>query len=484
MRRFYRYFAIFVAILIVGSGCQAGIPGRFLKPKPPLAYEPPTPESWTLSNGIQVKFLENNELPVVSGAIYFPGGAMWEEQISLGTTNALSRIWRDGGTLKYSPDVLDSKLESLAATISTNFGGEFGGASFNCLKPDLATVEELFREVVLRPRFDQKRLDLWKIQAIDEISRRPDDPETVASITAAALLFRGLRPGMALVSSNVKAITVAKLRDLYLQLVHPDGAVLTLTGALNKSEAQELSERLFANWSVPVAAKPLPPLLPIESEKNSGVYFVEGPYTQASIVIAQRGVRRFSPDQSAIEIFNEALGTAGFSSRLFKTVRTELGLAYSVMGGIFPGRRSGQNIITIQTKGESAGTAIQASIRVLRALQQDGVTQSELSDAKRAIANGFVFQFDSPASVLGREVSQHFTGFPEDFDATYLENIKAVTSDEVKEVAKTRWDISNLLVVVAGDKTAYNSLASGIKDIPELNVPVQTLKFKETVELN
>ncbi len=45
------------------------------------------------------------------------------------------------------------------------------------------------------------------------------------------------------------------------------------------------------------------------------------------------GIRRDNPDYYAVRVFNEAFG-GGFSSRLFRTIRTEKGLAYSVGGGI------------------------------------------------------------------------------------------------------------------------------------------------------
>ena len=45
------------------------------------------------------------------------------------------------------------------------------------------------------------------------------------------------------------------------------------------------------------------------------------------------GTDRRNPDYYAIEVFNEVLG-GGFSSRLVQDIRTKLGLAYSVGGGI------------------------------------------------------------------------------------------------------------------------------------------------------
>ena len=49
--------------------------------------------------------------------------------------------------------------------------------------------------------------------------------------------------------------------------------------------------------------------------------------------MVELGIRRDNPDYYATQVFNEAFG-GGFSSRLFRNIRTAKGLAYDVGGGI------------------------------------------------------------------------------------------------------------------------------------------------------
>lgn len=481
MKRLSLFIALVVG-LTIGTGCGAGIPSKFVRPKPPESFVAPQPEIWTLPNGLQVRYIEDRELPIVRGTLYVQGGQMWETADDLGLTDALGTLWRDGGTQSLSPDTLDKRLEELAANVSTSFGGEYGAASFDCLEPDLEVVSEIFKEVVLKPRFDEGRLSLWKVQQIDRIRRRADDPEGVAGIASAQLLFKGYRPGLVTTSTDVKRITVSMLKSQYEKLVRPTGATFAITGAIGIEKAKELAEKLFGSWEAKDTAA-LPELTPISDEPVKGVYFIKGPYTQASIVIAQRGVRRMSPDYASIEVFNEIFGSSGFSSRLFKSVRTQHGLAYSVAGGIFAGRRSGQNLIMIQTKGQSAGVAIAEALNVLRGIRSSGVTETEVSDSKRAIVNGFIFKVDSKGDVLNRGITQKYAGYPDNFDEMYLKDVVQVNRDDVRKVAEQRWNLDNLLVVVAGDESAYNSITEAIKGIPELNVPVQMIDFDEAAKL-
>ena len=60
-----------------------------------------------------------------------------------------------------------------------------------------------------------------------------------------------------------------------------------------------------------------------------GYYLVEKEdVNQSSINMVGVGITRDNPDYYAVRVFNEAFG-GGFSSRLFRAIRTEKGLAYA-----------------------------------------------------------------------------------------------------------------------------------------------------------
>ena len=74
--------------------------------------------------------------------------------------------------------------------------------------------------------------------------------------------------------------------------------------------------------------------------------------------------------------------------------------------------------------------------------------------------------------------------YPADYDQRYIERLRAVTAENVKTVARNRWDITKLVVVVVGNETAYNSvtqaLASGDGALSKL--PVKRARFRQKLE--
>jgi zinc protease len=409
-----------------------------------------------MPNGLEIIYLRDDELPLIKGKLLLRGGSLWADGYPLGTTSAMGELMRTGGAGRLSADALDKELEKLAAGISSSFSSEFGGVSFSCLEHDVDRVFEMFADVVMRPRFEAERLSLWRGQALEGIRRRIEDPATVATIAFTQLVYGDTPYGRVSRSKDIAAVNRPHLVDLHRHLVRPDGALLVITGKIDQPKVEELAERFFAEWQP--RGQPLPAAPQVDHQPKAGVYFISLPFAQSSVKFGQLGVPRFTPDYPAIDVFNEVFGSGGFGSRLMKKVRTELGLSYGVYGGISAARVRGVNYVFVQTKAESTGQAISASIAELKVLQKEQASVEELSEKKLAISNSFVFNFSSRDEIAGRMATQELLGYPAGYDATYLKTIDSVTPGDVQSVARSRWNPAEFVIVVVGNEVAYRAM--------------------------
>jgi zinc protease len=418
------------------------------------------PIRWELPNGLSVIYLEDKELPVVQGQLIIRGGSLWAEGYPVGTTSAMGEVMRTGGAGELSADALDRELEKLAAGVSSSFSTEFGSVSFSCLSSDLERVFKLFSDVALRPRFEQDKLSLWKGQSLESIRRRVEDPGTVASIAFTQLVYGDSIYGRVSRSRDISSITRAHLERLHGDLMRPDGAILVVTGSVERAAVERLVSEHFIKWAARGKRLPLPP--PVNYEPKPGIYFIKLPFAQASVKSGHLGVPRLTSDYPAIDLFNEVFGSGGFGSRLMQKVRTELGLSYGVYGGIAPAVVKGTNYIFLQTKAESTGAALAESVEVLERLRREAPSTLELSEKREAINNSFVFNFSSKSEIAGRMARHELLGYPVDYDASYLSKIAAVTPADVTAVAAQRWDPTKLVTVVVGNEQAYRSVEQAI----------------------
>lgn len=466
-----RSFILQLIVFIFLSGCSTKLAHNseninYEMPKKPyvnINFSPKPIEEFKLENGLTVLFAEDKELPKISGTMLFKGGSITDSDKEWGATTLMGSLLRDGGTVDMDPDSLDLKLEQLPAGIGSGFGIEYGNVSFNCIKDDIETVFDLFSKVILSPGFNKERFELQKIKTLDGIERRKDDPASIASISFHQLLFDKTPLGRISTSKSVKNATLEDIIAAYKRYIKPVDAILAVSGDISRAELEALVNNKFKEWESPIKkSRELPQ---VSFTPKSGIYFVEGKYEQATIIAGQLGVSRMEPDEFIASIFNEIFARG--ESSLSAQVRTKLGLAYSVSGGIYPDVIKGKNLISAQTKAESAGQAIIESFKVLHAMQKIPPTIAEVDECKASAINSFIFANETPQAALLRKASFMFTGYPEDYDQRFTENIQKVTPDEVMEVARNRWKDKDWVVIVVGPGRALKAIEEVQKYLPE-----------------
>lgn len=447
--------------------------GHRINPDQP--FSPKVPEEWEMPNGVRVLFLENRELPLVEGVLYIPGGGLWDKK--LGTSAAMGSMMRGGGARNLSPQELDKKIKSLAAQISTSWGDEFGAVSFSSLSSTLDESLLLYADVLFRPRFDPNRFEVYKRQVIDSIRRRKDDPEAVAKYTLNSILFGGSAYGAIPVVNDVKSLTIDDLRSRYNELVIPDGAVFAITGDISKNELASKLKVLLDPWKSNGRTKNLTPP-PVNSTPLKGIYFVNQPLKQATIMVGQRSLPRGHDDRFKIELFNSIYGFGGFGSRLTQEVRSKAGLSYVVYGGSVPGLVAGQNFIGLQTKNESAGLALKKSFEILNNIQAVPPSKAEIDESKESLMNSFIFRYETRSSTINRIATQMMLRVPRSFDEQYAREVPQVLPEGVSEVANRWWKADEMIVAVVGSKEALSSIKrEGPNELRRL--PVFEGKFDE-----
>ncbi|MGB6828125.1 MAG: insulinase family protein, partial [Terracidiphilus sp.] len=155
----------------------------------------------------------------------------------------------------------------------------------------------------------------------------------------------------------------------------------------------------------------------------------------------------------AITVLDEILG-GGFGSRLFQTVRTKLGLAYAVGGGVsMPYDHVGGFMAEVLTKSVSTVDATKAAMQVIAGLNTTPFTEEELQRAKDGILNSFLFQYDTKDKVLEEREKLEFYGYPADYLETYKAAIEKVTIADVAVAAKRYIHPEKLAVLVVGNES-------------------------------
>jgi|KBSSwiStaDraftv2_1062776.scaffolds.fasta_scaffold02531_2 zinc protease len=418
---------------------------------PPLpAFVVPQPETFTLPDGLRVFLMEDHEIPVVTVRTLVRTGGFYEPQDKIGLARLTGVVQRTGGTTSMPGDKIDDFLESRAAFVETNIGGDSGSATMNCLTQDFDEVFKVYLDVLRNPAFSQDKLDVAKVQANAGIARRNDNVGGITARESARLVYGPDSPFISLEQyATIAAITRDDLVAWHKKYYVPNNMMLGVSGDFDAKSMRKTLEKAFASWPKGTAFTPGP--VAYRNTPNPGVFFIEKPdVTQVNIAMVHLGIDQKNPDFFAVQVMNDVLG-GGFSGRLVNAIRTKKGLAYSVSGGLGSAlNRPGLMRLGMQTKSVSIFDAIAALKEEVSGIVTNPPTDEEMAQAKESILNAFIFNYDSRAGILGQQMTYAYYGLPANYLETYRANIEKVTKDDVVRVAKKYVHTDDLAVLVVG----------------------------------
>jgi zinc protease len=413
-------------------------------------FKPHQPVRIELKNGIVLFLQEDHELPFISGSVLIPGGSRDEETAKAGLVDLYELTWRTSGTAKLDGDALDDLLEAKAAHIETEGDEDSTTLSWDSLTGDADQVFSLALDLLLHPDFKIEKLKLAKQQAATNIIRRNDDESEIAERESAKLVYGSNSPYTRQPElATIGAITVDDLKAWHRRTI---GGKL-IVGIEGDFDPGAMEAKLRA------AFEGLPPVKAASVRQDvfpgpkPGISFIEkDDVNQSDVEIVGLGTDRRNPDVPALAVMNEILG-ADFVGRLFQKVRTELGLAYEVGGGLsFAYDHPATFDVVLLTRSVATVDATKAALAEIVGLTSRPFTQQELDEAKDELLNSFIFRYDTRDKVLGERELLEFYGYPADYLETYKAALERLTLTDVTEVAKKYIHPDKLAVLVVGYK--------------------------------
>lgn len=467
-----------VAVLLglcgpLAAGAQENKPWEKI-PIPTLpAFHPHQPKRIELPNGIVLFLQEDHELPFVNGSVLIPGGSRDEEPAKAGMIDLYGQAWRTSGTEKMDGDAMDDLLEAKAAHVETAGDVDSTALSWDSLKGDADQVYGLAMDLLFHPKFSEEKLQLAKQQDATGIMRRNDDEGEIAGREAAKLVYGANSPYTRQPEfATIGAVTLTDLNAWHDRSLRGK-LIVAVSGDFDPAA---MEAKLRATFEPLPRVSPLPPHREAFHDPERAVYFVnKEDVNQSNIEIMGLGTERKNPDVPSLAVMNEILG-GGFGSRLFQKVRTELGLAYAVGGGLgFDYDHPGTFRVMVMTKSASTVDATKAALAEIAGMNEKPFTEAELKRAKDDILNSFLFRYDTREKVLAESVRLEFYGYPPDYLETYKAALEKVTLADLSTVAKKYIHPDKLAVLVVGNgpeiKPGLDDLQLGAVHPVDITIP-------------
>jgi len=409
----------------------------------------PRPERLTLPNGLQVLVVERHDLPIVSVDLVLRAGGVNEASNEHGLANMTANLLTKG-TPKRTAQAIADEIDAMGASLGAASDADKTEVELNVLKPDLDKGLDVMGDVVSHPTFPVAELD--KAKNLDAAGLRTslDDPGAVTGMAAAQGLFdktaygRPASGGLAAVS----ALQQADVIRFYQTHYRPDRGFMVVVGDITPAEVRKRFVKPFQDWKVP-GSQPVQAVERPQPTGRKGARLVPMELTQANLSVAYPAIARNHPDYFPLLVATQILG-GGYLSRLYKNVREEQGLAYSVYATNVLRQSSGVTMIGLQTKQESAAKALKSVLAQVDDLRNRPVSAYELDGIKRYFLGRFPRDLEANSDLASMVSAVTFYGLPEDYFERFVSRIQAVSAKDVQRVARKYFDPAHRLVTIVG----------------------------------
>ena len=384
----------------------------------------------TLPNGIRVITEPMPALRSIALGCWIDTGTRDELPNEQGASHFLEHLLFKGSETLSAREVSEI-FDSIGAESNAFTSKENTCYWTRLLDQDLGTGFDVLSEMIQRPAFRQNEIDAERQVVIEEINMNEDDPDDVAFENFTIAVFSG-HPLEAPVLGTRESIRGMSRDDILSYWKRRYGAgsmVVAGAGSLEHEAVVEMVSSRFGDWSGDSVDHEHLPNTPVSS-----VSITRRDTEQAHIVLGGKGLNRSDERRWAFEVMNHVVGS-GMSSRLFREVREERGLAYAIYGFRLAYADAGAWGVYVGTTPSQADTALNVIRDELSKVVAEGITPEELERAKGSMRGGLALSLEDPNSRMVRLGRDELSGMPHLSVDERLAKLEAVTLEDVQGIA-------------------------------------------------
>lgn len=421
----------------------------------PALFVPPPIFSARLANGLQVYLVNKPNLPLLSVHLVLPYGAEadWPGKAGLADLTAEMLTL---GTKKRSALQLAAEIDSLGAILSAHAGWNYSYLHLFGLPEDGETLLTFLLEIYTQPAFASAEFDQLKKRRLAALEQKKDEAHLQADERLQAELFQGTPYDHPLYGtlSSLPQISGEEIKEFHTQNFLPRGSFLVLVGQL---EEEKLLRWIEINFPL-VKDRRWEKTEVIQDSHLSPpkIILIDRPdLTQSQIRFGHLSLPHNHADYLSFVVMNYILGGGGFSSRLMRRVRVELGYTYGIRSWLEPRKNKGPFLISTFTPTETTPACVQEILQVEKKFLSEGATEEEWAEAIKFFMGGYPMKFETLGQIADKVIQMEVHNLGRDYFLNYLPKIASITLDEINRAARKYLHPEEMLLVIVGQANKF-----------------------------
>lgn len=455
MKKIMRTIVVAGIALLLSMSTLAQQPGAAPKQSPPAGGPPkpfkvPPKQTFKLANGVDVTMVPYGVIPKVTVVVTVRAGSLNEAADQVWLSEINSRLIKDGGTTSRSAEQVAQEAAAMGSSINVGAGFDQTLFSSDVLSEFGPRLVALLADVIQHPKLPESELGRLKQDAVRRLAIAKSQSQPLASEQFMKALYPDHPYGRSFPTEEmVNKLTIADVQKFYKDNF---GAARTHIYVAGKFDAQAMRKAItdsFSGWAHgpdPLVSVPKP-------VTKREVTLIDRPNAaQSTLYIGLPAIDPSNPDYIPLSVTNSILG-GSFGSRITSNIREQKGYTYSPVSVLSTRYRDGYWAEIADVTTAVTGPSIKEIFAEVERMRKEPPPEDELKGIKDYMAGLFVLQNSSRQGIIGQLVFGDLHGLGDQYLDHYVQNVYALTPQQVQQTAQKYLDSSKMTIVVVGDKS-------------------------------
>ncbi len=364
--------------------------------------------------------------------------------------SATNRLMSEG-TSKYTSQQLADHIDYYGSFFETEENSDFTSVILFTLNKHLEATLPFIRDLIQDPVFPESEVGVYVQNSKQQLVV---DNERTSSITRRKfneIIFGEKHPyGYYVKGDDFDTINRENLIGHHKNKYIPQNCTIIISGVV-KDETIKILNKFFGNNPRSVSDKPAIEDQVFSSSSQKKHLVERKDAVQSGLRIGKPFFNRRHPDYPGMAVVNTLLG-GFFGSRLMSNIREEKGYTYSIGSAIVSMKQEGYFFISTEVGVDVTAPAIEEIYNEIELLTQEYVEYDELEMARNYMLGSFLKGVDGAFQLAERFKSIYLYDLDYSYYEKYMEKIRTIQPDEIKDLACKYFEPSGFYELVVGRK--------------------------------
>jgi zinc protease len=405
----------------------------------------PEPDASVLDNGIRVYESRLGTQDIIKLELVFLAGRPYEEKKMV--ARATSALLKEGTEMRKGEEIAEV-IDFYGGSLSGPFNLDTSNLVLYCLTRHFDRLLPLLSEILTMPSFPEDELAAFKERNKQRLQIDLSRGDVVAYRAITELMFGADHPyGYNSRPEHYDALTRSDLVRHFQQHFHGGNCMIFISGKTDHRTIPLLNT--YLGKGLPGGKQSTPRILVAESRPEH--LLIPHPDTvQTAVRIGRRLFDRKHPDFNGMYVLNTLLG-GYFGSRLMANIREDKGYTYNIYSTVDPMVYDGYFYIGTEVGNEFARPALREIYSEVDRLQQELVTEEEMTMVRNYLLGNLLTMLDGPFNVSEVVKTMVVEGLSTSAFDDLVHTIREISSEEIRILAQRYFQAGDLWEIVVGN---------------------------------